>query len=731
MQTDAELKTYEGTLQHVVYTNEQNHWSVARLKVSDSDRSLTIVGIIPGLQPGEQLRVTGREVIHGRFGPQFQVESFQPIVPTTEDGIRRYLASGVLSGMGKVLAERIVEAFGIDTLRVIDETPQRLLEIEGIGRKKLKKILKSWGAGRAARETLVFLRGHGFGPVLAARVYEQYGARAVTIAREQPYRLARDVAGVGFVIADRMARSLGVAEDDPDRLAAGLRHVLAAQVQEGHVAYPWASLVEQGVRLLGVDPLLVDAALAELERDRQVRVEAAGEPHERLVYLPHLHAAEVEVAERLAALARGRSVLGARIHEFLPGVRTAAGISLTEEQLDAVQLALSHRVSVITGGPGVGKTTIVRAIVSVCRRMGLRVELAAPTGRAAKRLTEATGMGARTIHRLLEFDPGTGSFARGPGRPLDAELVLIDETSMVDLLLARDLLAALPPTAGLVLIGDADQLPSVGPGRVLGDLLDSGVFQSCRLVRVFRQQEGGKIIENAHRINRGELPETSHTDEADFYLVQREDPAAILALVEELVTKRIPRRFGLRPDRDIQVLTPMYRGVVGADNLNARLQALINPGESVLVRGSLALRPGDRVMQLVNDYEKGVFNGDVGTVVRILEGDRITVEIDGAPVEYEAADLDDLTLAYAVTVHKAQGSEYPAVVVPLTATHWPLLQRNLLYTAVTRGKKLVVLVGERRALERAVRNDRIRTRHGRLLARLREAANRPPGGGAG
>jgi exodeoxyribonuclease V alpha subunit len=728
MDAEAELKTYEGTLQHVVYTNEQNHWSVARFRVNDSDERLTIVGHLPALKPGEQLRVTGREVVHGRFGPQFEVESFQPITPTTVEGIRLYLASGVLGGMGKVLAERVVKAFGADTLRVIDETPERLLEIEGIGRKKLRKILKSWAEGRSARETLVFLRGHGFGPGLAARVHELYGLRAVTIAREQPYRLAREVPGVGFLMADRLARSLGLAEDHPDRLAAGLRHALLEQVQEGHVAFPWVPLVERGVRLLGVDPLLVDAALADLERDAQVRTEPGDEPENRLVYLPHLHDAEAEVAKWLLALRGGESALEERAHGFLSGVRLIGGIRLTDEQLQAVKLALSHRVSVITGGPGVGKTTIVRAIVTIARRMGLRVELAAPTGRAAKRLTEATGMGARTIHRLLEFDPKSGCFTRGPGRPIRADLVLIDETSMVDMLLARDLIVALPPHAVLVLIGDADQLPSVGPGRFLGDLLESGAFPSCRLERVFRQQEGGEIIENAHRINHGRLPEASRSEDSDFFLVHREDPAGILALVEELVTERIPRRFGFRADRDIQVLAPMYRGIVGADNLNARLQTLINPGEAVLRRGNLTVRPGDRVMQLTNDYTKNVFNGDVGRVLEVLADDRLTVEIDGTSVPYEAKDLDNLTLAYAVTVHKAQGSEYPAVVVPLTATHWPMLQRNLLYTAVTRGKKLVVLVGERRALERAVRNDRIRRRHGRLLARLREGDGGAGGG---
>jgi len=724
--TDPTLTTYEGTLEHVLYSNEQNHWSVARFRVSGSGERIKIVGVLPSLTPGEVLRISGRESVHNRFGPQFEVESFQAVTPSTVEGIRRYLASGVLRGMGKVLAERIVDTFGAEALKVIDETPKRLLEIEGIGRKKLARILDSWGKGRAARETLVFLRGHGFGPALAVKVHELYGSRAIAVCREQPYRLAREVEGVGFVIADRLARSVGIPLDDPERLGAGLRHVLQEQVQSGHVAYPWKRLVERSARLLQVDPMLVDAELDRLERDARVRIEPMDAAGERLVYPPHLHEAEVEVANALAALRAGGAPPGREAVRLLGSVREIGDIEMTGAQLEAVKLALTQKIAAITGGPGVGKTTIVKAIVTICRRLGLRVELAAPTGRAAKRLTEATGLGARTIHRLLEFEPRTGTFNRGPGRPLDADFVLIDETSMVDLVLARDLLRALPPEASLVLIGDADQLPSVGPGRVLGDILDSGAFPFARLTQVFRQEEGGEIVANAHRVNRGELPEAGKKEDTDFFLVYREDPAGALRLVEELVTERIPRKFGFKPGRDIQVLTPMYRGEVGADNLNVRLQALINPGEARLTRGKLTLRPGDRVMQLTNDYEKDVFNGDVGRVIRILPEEQVIVEIDGRSIHYEAKDLDDLTLAYAVTVHKAQGSEYPAVVVPLTASHWPLLQRNLLYTAVTRGKRLVVIVGERRALQRAVKNDRIRTRHGRLLARL-ERSSEPHG----
>ena len=613
----------------------------------------------------------------------------------------------------------------------MDASPEKLLRVPGIGKKKLATILESWARGRAARDTLVFLRGHGFGPALAMRVYEVYGAGAVAMAQKQPYRLAQDVPGVGFVLADRMARSVGIAAEDPERLRAGLRHVLAEQIQNGHVAYPWTRLVDRAARLLKVDALLVDEALAGLARDGRVRVEGDPGSEDRLVYLPHLHEAEMQLADYLVKRGRGRSLFHERAAPFLESMREAAGIRLTDDQMAAVELALSHKIAVITGGPGVGKTTIVRAIVSVTRRLGFHVALAAPTGRAAKRLKEATGVEGRTIHRLLEYDPRTGAFTRGPDRPLEADLVLIDETSMVDVVLARELLSALAPDASLVLIGDADQLPSVGPGRVLGDVLDSGVFPSARLVQVFRQQEGGKIVENAHRINHGEMPATTPADrseeKADFYLIQREDPAGALRLVEELVTERIPRRFGFQPGRDIQVLTPMYRGEVGANNLNTRLQALINPGEGGLERGGQTFRPGDRVMQLVNDYEKNVFNGDVGRVVRCMPENQLMVEIDGKEHVYGNKDLENLTLAYAVTVHKAQGSEYPAVVVPLTASHWPLLQRNLLYTAVTRGKKLVVLVGERRALERAVANDRIRRRHGRLTERLRGLSGIAPG----
>ena len=717
--SNCETRTLEGTLIHVVYANDQNHWSVARFKVSGSGENLTIVGVLPGLRPGEVLRITGRDRVHPRFGPQFEVEAFQSVTPTTVEGIRRYLASGMLSGLGKVLAERIVDRFGAETLKVIDEDPEALLRVEGIGRKKLARWLETWGEGKAARETLVFLRGHGFGAALATKVHEHYGSRAIQVARDYPYRLAREVHGVGFIMADRIARSVGLPEEDPERLEAGLFHVLREQVKDGQVAVPGKRLVERGAALLSVDPLLVEAALDGLVHDAHLRSESFGEEGDRLVYLPYLHEAEIQVAEALRGLLGQRPVLGDRVVAMLEANRDQGAFHLTDMQMEAVRLALTHSIAVITGGPGVGKTTIVRAIVTMCRRMGLEVQLAAPTGRAAKRLTEATGLGARTLHRLLEYDPVAGTFNRGPQNPVEADLVLIDETSMVDLVLARDLLWALPRECSLVLIGDADQLPSVGPGRVLGDVLLSNVFPSIRLGQVFRQQEGGLIIRNAHRINQGQMPESDNVEGADFFLVYREDPAAVQAYVEDLVTRRIPRGFGLDPLGDIQVLTPMYRGEVGADNLNERLQSLLNPGEAVLKRGKLALRPGDRVMQLTNDYQKGVFNGDVGKVVRVEDEDRVRVKIDGKEVEYQGQDLENLTLAYAVTVHKAQGSEYPAVVLPLTTTHWPLLQRNLLYTAVTRGKKLVVLVGSRRAIGRAVRNDRIRERHGLLKERLR------------
>ncbi len=711
-----DAETLEGTLEHVVFANERNHWTVARLRVHGNDDRITIVGTLPGLRAGEVLRVSGRHAVHQRFGPQFQVDSFQSVTPTTVDGIRRYLASGILSGMGKVLAERIVETFGDETLRVVDESPERLLEVEGIGRKKLESIIASWRASRAARETLVFLRGHGFGAALANRVFEVYGDRAMAVAREHPYRLTRDVDGVGFVIADRLARSVGFSEDAPERLEAGLRHVLAERLGDGQVATPWSELVERAARLLDIDPIEVDAALADLESGNAVRSERDADAA-RLVYLPRLHAAEVEVAGALRRLAAGVPAAVGALGHVDTALRNAS-VDLTEDQLDAVRLAVTNKLAVITGGPGVGKTTIVRTIVDVSRRAGLRVELAAPTGRAAKRMTEATGRDARTIHRLLEFDPGSGRFARGPDNPIDAEFVLIDETSMVDLLLMRDLLAALPAEANLVLVGDADQLPSVGPGRVLGDMLDSGVIPARRLTRVFRQEAGGLIVENAHRINRGEMPTVPiDVDGADFFMIPREDPEAARAVIEEMVTRRIPDRFGI-PSTDIQVLTPMYRGEVGADRLNERLQATLNPGDPHVTRGTLRLRIGDRVMQLANDYDRGVFNGDVGRVDDVT-ADAVHVVIDQRTVRYTAKELEQLTLAYAITVHKSQGSEYPAVIVPMSTAHWPLLQRNLLYTAMTRGRRIVVVVGSMRALERAVGNAHVARRHGLLARRLR------------
>jgi exodeoxyribonuclease V alpha subunit len=714
-----EASTLEGTLERIAFINEENAWSVVKIAVPDRREPVTAVGNLLGVKPGENLQLTGRWIQDKRFGEQFQVESFQTVVPATLAGIERYLGSGLVHGIGKVMAERLVARFGLKTLEIIDTHPERLTEVEGIGRVRSEQIQRAWIEQRAIKDVMVFLHSHGVAMSHATKIYKRYGDKAIAAVRENPYRLAADIFGIGFQTADEIARNLGVAPGAPARCQAGVLHVLRSLADEGHVAAPRADLVERARALLEVDEDLVQAALGPLVEREQIVIEQV--PDGQAVYLEALHIAERGIAELLERLMRARAKpLEIDIGRAVAWFEERQQITLAPEQREAIALSAHRKALVITGGPGTGKTTLINAILQILEKKGRSTLLAAPTGRAAKRMAETTGHEARTLHRMLEFTPKSNAFARGPSHPLDADLVIVDEASMLDTVMMYSLLRALPPHCQIVLVGDVDQLPSVGPGSVLLDLIRSGALPVVRLSHIFRQAEQSRIVVNAHRVNQGELPLSSADDpNADFFFIERQEPEDVLVTMKALLTERIPRKFGLHPTRDIQVLTPMHKGLLGAAALNQELQALFNPEGPSIVRGTRIFRVGDKVMQVKNDYDLDVFNGDVGHVATIdTEARTVTVVFDGRHVVYDEGQVDELALAYACSIHKSQGSEFPCVVLPLHTQHFVMLKRNLLYTAMTRARRLVVIVGSKRALSTAVSSADTVTRFTGLARRL-------------
>jgi exodeoxyribonuclease V alpha subunit len=714
-----ETSTLEGTLERIAFVNEENAWSVVKIAVPDRREPVTAVGNLLGVKPGENIALTGRWIQDKKFGEQFKVESFRTVVPATLTGIERYLGSGLVHGIGKVMAERLVARFGLKTLEVIDEHPERLTEVEGIGRVRSEQIRRAWTQQRAIKDVMVFLHSHGVAMSHATKIYKRYGEKAIVLVRENPYRLALDIFGIGFQTADEIARNLGVEPTAPARCQAGVLHVLRALADDGHVAAPRVDLLERARALLAVDEELVDRAIAPLVEKEQIVVEP--QPEGEAIYLEPLYIAERGIAELLDRLMRARSrPLEIDVERAVLWFEERQGMTLAREQREAVALAVHQKVLVITGGPGTGKTTLINAIIQILEKKGRSILLAAPTGRAAKRMAETTGHEARTLHRLLEFTPKSNTFARGPSHPLEADLVIVDEASMLDTTMTYNLLRALPPQSQIVFVGDVDQLPSVGPGSVLLDLIRSGAVPLVRLSQIFRQAEESRIIVNAHRVNQGELPLASSDDPAaDFFFIERHEPEEILATMKALLTERIPRKFGLHPTRDIQVLTPMHKGLLGAAALNQELQTLFNPEGVSVSRGARVFRVGDKVMQVRNDYDLDVFNGDVGHIGAIDTEERtVTVRFDGRDVVYDEGQLDELTLAYACSIHKSQGSEFPCVVLPLHTQHFVMLKRNLLYTAMTRGRRLVVIVGSKRALSTAVKSSDTVTRFTGLSRRL-------------
>lgn len=724
-----------GTVDRLRFSNPDTFWTVASVRADDYAQPVTAVGTLPGLVEGMRVRLHGAWQDDRKWGRQFRAERYMELVPATAEGLEGYLASGFIGGIGPALAGRIVEHLGPQALDIIAQDPARLREIPGLGPKRIQTITTTMRQRRGAQEALVFLMGLRIPPGLANRIYKTYRDSTVAVVRSNPYRLAEEVRGVGFLKADQVARGLQIGPDHPARIRAGVYHTLLEARGEGHCFLPRTALVEAAAVLLGNDVGEVDPAVTDLvTAGKAVLEDLPHDPLERAVYLPALHEAERDLAHRLRRLLdTPRALAGSDKSARLARLASTLGLTLAPAQEAALRLALERGTAIITGGPGTGKTTIIRALLLASDAPAHRVALAAPTGRAAKRMAEATAREASTIHRLLKFSPQEGVFQHDEDTPLEVDLVIIDEASMLDVRLFDALARAVPPDASLVLVGDADQLPPVGPGAPFTDLIASGVIPVGRLQRIYRQGAGSAIIEAAHQIRAGVAPPVTPkgTPIQDFYFIERADPEDLRATIEDVVAHRIPDAFGYDPVDDIQVLAPMKSGPVGVHILNESLQRLLNPaadgpgGAHEVVVGKQRFRVGDKVMQIRNDYDRNVFNGDLGRVISTNPKDRkLIVNVDGRAVPYDSADLDDLVLAYAVSVHKSQGSEYPAVVMPVTTHHYKMLQRNLLYTGVTRGKRLVVLVGTRRAAEIAVRNADQSRRNTLLAHRL--AHGEPP-----
>ena len=703
-----------GAIERVTFHSEQSGFCVLRVNVKGQRDLVTVIGSAASVTPGEFIEAQGHWVNDRQHGLQYRAERLQVVPPSTLEGIEKYLGSGMVKGIGPHFARKLVRAFGAAVFEVIETTPERLEKLEGIGPKRRERVVSAWAEQKVIREIMVFLQSHGVGTSRAVRIYKTYGEAAILKVTENPYRLALDIWGIGFKTADTIAQHLGIPPDALIRAQAGVRHVLQVWSEQGHCAAPPAKLVAMAVSLLAIPEPLIEQAIA-LERAADNLV-----LDQELLYLTPLQRAEPGCAQQLQRLLRGAPPWGLiDTAKALPWVEQQTGLALSPSQRAAVATMLAHKVTIITGGPGVGKTTLVNSLLRILRAKQIRVLLAAPTGRAAKRLTETTGLEAKTVHRLLEFDPTSYQFKRDATHPLETQLLILDETSMMDTVLMNQVLRAVPDEAGLLVVGDVDQLPSVGPGAVLADLIDSGAIPAVRLTEIFRQAQSSRIITNAHRINRGELPLAPPPGESsDFYLIYAAHPEAIATKLLTAVTERIPRTFGVDPVRDIQVLTPMNRGGLGVQALNIALQARLNPNRQPRIqRYGTTYAPGDKVLQRVNNYDKEVFNGDIGWITDVdPEQGTLTVDFEGRGVAYAFAELDELALAYAASIHKSQGSEYPVVVIPLAMQHYTLLERNLLYTAVTRGRKLVVIIAEPKALGIAVK----RRESSKRITRLRE-----------
>ncbi len=704
----------QGTLERITFRNQENHYTIAKIKTRETRDAVVVVGTLPGVSEGETLKLTGQWVAHAKYGDQFKVEGFEVTLPATVAGIRRYLGSGIIKGIGMAMAKRIVEQFGERSLEVIENEPERLREIPGIGKAKADLITRAWDKHHAVRKVMRFLQDHDVGIAHASAILKYYGTDSLKILKDNPYCVSRDVPEAGFEVADAIALKTGFKQDDPERIKACLLFLLCKKECDGHVFAEREALALGCLSLTGADQGAFDKALEALADNDEVVVEGDQ------VYLKRLHSAEKGIAERIRAmLCVPINPPGLSDETITMEVATRLAVKLSQEQIDVVRQVLAHRVVVITGGPGTGKTTLIRAVCAVLKKLRKTVTLAAPTGRAARRLAQVTDKKASTLHRLLLCDPDTGEFARNLSNPLDSDVVIVDEASMVDTLLMFHLIQAVPVNASLILVGDIFQLPSVGPGNVLSDIIASRAVKTFSLTRIFRQAEQSPIVMNAHAIRNGEMPCLEHTSDglSEFYFIESASPERVVATIVELCSNRIKKAF---PHVDeIQVLTPMHKGEAGTINLNQKLQQVLNKAAGGIEARGLIFKTGDKVMHLKNNYQKEVFNGDIGIVHEVVKSEgRLSVDYDGRVVDYDLLELDELTLAYAVSVHKSQGSEYSAVVIAMTVQHYPLLQRNLLYTAMTRGKNLVIVVGSKRSLEIALHNNRTDCRLSGLCRRL-------------
>ncbi len=721
----------QGQIERITYTNDETGYTVAKVRVKGQRDLVTVVGNLMAPAPGEIIKMTGVWMNHPRYGEQFRVQHYESVVPASVYGIEKYLGSGLIKGIGPIMAKRIVQKFEGNTLQVIENDIEKLADVDGIGEKRIEMIRSAWDEHKEIREVMIFLQAHGVGSGYATKIFKQYGNRSIKIVRENPYRLARDIFGIGFLTADRIAEKLGFPKDSEVRAEAGIIYVLHELSDEGHVYYPHGLLVSRCQEILGVGREVIVRALDVISSHKMIVVEdlKSGEAEysgkeNRAVYLAKFHLSEASIADRMKDLVgTPKSIRSIDTGKAIVWVQGQLAMTLARKQVEAIRCAVDNKLMVITGGPGTGKTTIISAIVKIFSKLGARIMLAAPTGRAAKRMSEATSHEARTIHRMLEYSIQKGHFQRNEDRPLECDILIVDEASMIDTILMHHLLKAVPPDATVILVGDVNQLPSVGAGTVLKDIITSGSVPVVELNEIFRQARESLIVVNAHKINRGLLPPLKPSGPRDdFYFIEQGDPEEALKTILELIKERIPARFGFDPIDHIQVLTPMHKGVVGVGNLNAELQNALNPVPDGLTRGTRSFRLGDKVMQVRNNYDKEVFNGDLGRITKIdLEDQEVFISFDGREVPYGFADLDEVVLAYAVSVHKSQGCEYPAVVIPVFTQHYVLLQRNLIYTAVTRGRELVVVIGTREALAIGINNDKTQRRYTHLRQRLTRA----------
>lgn len=698
-------------VERITFQNPENGYSVMRVKVKGYDELVTLVGNLLEVPAGSVLLCEGDWKVDKRYGSQFVAQTWEEVMPATLYGIEKYLGSGLVKGIGPKFAQLIVSRFGLDTIEIIETDIKRLYEVPGIGQKRVDKIAESWEKQKDIKNVMLFLQGYGVSTAYAAKIYRQYGKESIDTVKTNPYKLADDIWGIGFKTADTIASKMGYEKNDLRRLKSGVTYTLSHMAEEGNVYAEEEQLVKSAIELLGADEAPVRQAISEMLQSEDLIADAEA------IYMPPFYYAEVGTANRLNKL---MDCVEGSLFNIIPDISVISkqtGVEYDEVQAEAIREAASSKVMVLTGGPGTGKTTTTQGIIAALKAMGLRILLAAPTGRAAKRMSEATGMEAKTIHRLLEYNPKDG-YKRNDDNPLEGDALIVDECSMIDLLLMNNLMKAIPAGMRLVLVGDIDQLPSVGAGNVLRDIIDSKRIPVIRLTRIFRQAQESRIVMSAHAINKGVFPDTSNGKNTDFFFIQQEDPEQAVDTIVKLVKERLPNAYK-RPTSDIQVLTPMQRGVVGAANLNMALQTVLNPGQVSLNRSGYSFRQGDRVMQLRNNYDKEVFNGDLGYIERVDMEDRtLFVCFDGRTVEYDVSEIDELTLAYATTIHKSQGSEYPIVVMPVLMTHYVMLQRNLIYTGITRAKKICVLVGTKKALSFAIRNLSVLKRNTKLKERL-------------